>query len=144
MTTPTGDTTHTDADCLKLFTDTLARLNEINEAQAKGVLNIAIYGAEAARSVSGNSIDADVFIEKVTALIDKMKAESKEGEMGGGAATEHRGKHSGDVLCADVANNINIAMQNSLAAQQQLNVMGMSVLAEAAKLVLDSAGSSQP
>lgn len=143
MTTPTGETTHTDADCLKLFNDTLARLNEINEAQMKGILNIAVDGAQAAKSINHNNIDANEFIEKITAIIDKMKADSKEGEMGGGGAPEHGGKHTGDVLCADVANNINIAMQNSLAAQQQLNVMGISVLAEAAKLVLDSASPAQ-
>lgn len=140
MTTPTGENTHNDAGCIKIFTDTLARLNEINEAQMKGVLNIAIYGAEAAKSVGGSSIDADAFIEKVKAIIEEMKAD-RNGSRGESPA--HGGEHSGDTLCADVTENINIAMQNSLAAQQQLNVMGMSVLGEAAKLILDSAASPQ-
>jgi len=140
MTTPTGS--HDHEACVKLLTDTMARLDEISESHMQGILDIAIAAADAANSVAPGSTDADAFVEKVQGLIDNMrsKAETTEGDMGGGGgAPEHSSGPNEDKFCETIERDINIAIENGLSLQQQLNVTGVAVLSEGAALILESA-----
>jgi hypothetical protein len=146
MTTPTGESTHDHEACVKLLTDTLARLDEISESHMQGILDIAIAAADAANSIAPGSRDADEFIEKVTALVEsfKTKAETAQGggDMGGGGgAPEQSAGVTSDKFCEMIERDINIAIENALTLQQQLNVSGIAVLNEGASLILN-AGSS--
>lgn len=139
MTTPAGENTHDHEACVKLLTETMARLNEIAEGQMQGILDIAIAAADAANSVTPGSMDADAFIEKVKALIDSMRsqADTTEGEMGGGAMPEHVSPAGADKFCEAIERQINMAIENGLSLQQQLNVTGVAVLSEGANLLYE-------
>lgn len=136
----TNDNNHDHAACVKLFTDTLARLNEINIGQMQAILDIAIAAADAANSVVPRSKSAEDFLEQVTKLIDELKAEAdkRNGEMN--ADTTDNSKTSG--FCEKIEQDINIAIQNGLANQQQLFVSGVAVLNEGAALILGSVNKS--
>lgn len=138
MTTPNGENTHDDADCVKLFTETLERLNEINISQMQAILDIAVAAADAASTIDpGNAAGGD-FVDKVTKLVHELKAKA-DGDMGNGGDTPAHGDGGkGDKLCESVERAVNIAIENSLANQQQLYVTGAAVLAEGAQLVLSS------
>lgn len=73
MTTPNGENNHDDAACVKLFTETLERLSEININQTQAILDIAIAAADAANTIAPSNPDADTFVEKVTALVEDLK-----------------------------------------------------------------------
>lgn len=140
MTTPTGS--HDHEACVKLLTDTMARLDEISENHMQGILEIAIAAADAANSVAPGSADAEAFVEKVNTLIDNMRtnAETAEGDMGGGGgAPEQSSPAAGDKFCETIERDINMAIENGLSLQQQLNVTGVAVLSEGAALILESA-----
>ena len=141
MTTP--DNSHDHEACVKLLTDTMARLNEISENHMQGILDIAIAAADAANSVAPGSIGGDEFIAKVTALVEsiKSKAESVQGGEMSGGGTEHTSPAGSDKFCETIERDINIAIENGLSLQQQLNVTGVAVLTEGAGLIL-SAGSA--
>lgn len=142
MTTPNNS--HDHEACVKLLTDTMARLNEIAEGHMQGILDIAIAAADAASSITPGSTDPDAFVEKVKALIDSMrsKAETLEGEMGGGAMPEHTSPAGTDKFCEAIERQINMAVENGLSLQQQLNVTGVAVLSEGANLVLTAGGTA--
>jgi hypothetical protein len=116
----------------------MARLNEISESHMQGILDIAIAAADAANSVAPGSIDGDEFIAKVTALVEsiKSKAESVQGgEMSGGTPGSPA---IGDKFCEMIERDINIAIENGLSLQQQLNITGAAVLTQGANLVLNA------
>lgn len=145
MTTPTGS--HDHEACVKLLTDTMARLNEISENHMQSILDIAIAAADAASSVAPGSADADAFVEKVKTLIDSMRSKAetvRDGDMGGGGGLEHSSDAAGDKFCETIERDINMAIENGLSLQQQLNVTGVAVLSEGAKLVLESGASGPP
>jgi hypothetical protein len=114
----------------------------------QGILDIAIAAADAANSVAPGSTDTDAFVEKVQGLIDNMrsKAESLGGEMIGGG-TENSSAAGGEMIggglentspagsdkfCEMIERDINMAIENGLSLQQQLNVTGVAVLSEGA------------
>jgi hypothetical protein len=140
----TSNISHDHEACVKLLTDTMARLDEISEGHMQGILDIAIAAADAASSVAPGSADADAFVEKVKALIDNMrsKAESPDTQGGqiSGGGTEPGSPASGDKFCETIERDINMAIENGLSLQQQLNVTGAAVLTQGANLVL-TAGS---
>lgn len=147
MTTPTAATAqntenmHGDAACVKLFTDTLERLNQIAEQQMQSILDLAIAAADAANSINPSDDQGAKFVEKTTAAIDQLKANNE----APAAPTHDAGEGStspatGDAFCRTVENDIAMAFANSLALQQQLNVIGTSVLVEGAKLVMTAGG----
>ena len=153
MTTLTPS--HDHEACVKLLTDTMARLDEISENHMQGILDIAIAAADAASSVAPGSTDTDAFVEKVQGLIDNMRSETESaqgGEMIGGglenssaAGGEMIGgglenvSAGGDKFCEMIERDINMAIENGLSLQQQLNVTGVAVLSEGAALILESA-----
>lgn len=140
MTTPTGENTHDHEACVKLFTDTMARLDEISERRMQSILDIAIAAADAAGSVAPSGAGAEEFVEKVTALIEDLKSGSAglEGEMGGGGAPRVASPANEDKFCETIERDINMAIENSLSLQQQLNVTGVAVLTQGAALVLNA------
>lgn len=141
MTTPTGENTHDHEACVKLLTETMARLNEISERHMQGILDIAIAAADAANSVAPGSIDGDEFIARVTALVESIKSKAETvtgGEMGGGGSPEQSSNATGDKFCEMIERDINIAIENGLSLQQQLNVTGEAVLVQGANIVLNA------
>lgn len=143
MTTPTTDATgtHGDAACVKLFTDTMERLNEIAMGQMQAILDLAIAAADAANSIDPSDDQGAKFVEKVTEALDEMKTKIDSPAAPSHDPGEPTGAPAGDdAFCRAVENDIAMAMANSLALQQQLNVIGTSVLVEGAKLVLTAGG----
>jgi len=138
MTTPTGESTHDDAACVKLFTDTLARLNEININQMQSILDIAIAAADAASSINPANADGSEFVEKVTALVEDLKAKADSFDKTPTPALDHDLSPKVGAFCETVERDLNIAIENSLANQQQLYVTGAAVLTEGAQLVLQA------
>jgi hypothetical protein len=142
MTGPNEENTHDDAACVKMFTDLMARLNEINVIQMQDILDIAIAAADAANSVQESPVELGEFTEKITELAEGLKGGLSSTEM---APSPHpAGTHNPtgeSAICAIVAENINLAMQNAVSAQEALNQMAMSVLGKGANLVLNSGGS---
>lgn len=136
MTTPHGENIHDDAACVKLFTDTLERLNEININQMQAILDIAIAAADAASSIDPENTDGSVFVEKVTALVENLKAKADSFDHTPTSALNHDLSRKAGAFCETVERDLNIAIENSLANQQQLYVTGAAVLAEGAQLVL--------
>jgi hypothetical protein len=125
----TSQNTHDDAACLRLFAETLERLNDVFSGQMLSILNIATAAADAAKTLEPASTDADAFLEKVKTILDDMKAESAAvGESGSVTHGSGEGKHG--TFC--------VAILQALSSQQRLNVMGASVLAEGAQLVLNA------
>jgi hypothetical protein len=133
----TSQNTHDDAACLRLFAETLERLNDVFSGQMLSILNIATAAADAAKTLEPASTDADAFLEKVKTILDDMKAESAAvGESGSVTHGSGEGKHG--TFCEEIEGDINVAILQALSSQQRLNVMGASVLAEGAQLVLNA------
>lgn len=146
MTAPTGENAHHDEACIKLFTDLMVRLNEINVTQMQDILDIAIAAADAANSMQESPSDLTGFTEKISALVDHLRNNSA--SLGAIDTSGHpSGEHdrSGEgAICSIVADNINIAMQNALSAQQALNEMAISILGKGANLILSGANPAMP
>lgn len=143
MTTPNGENIHDDAACVKLFTETLARLNEIAEGQMQSILDLAIAAADAAGSINpANITEGDVFVEKVTALVEDLKAKTDSFDKTPTPAINHDISRKAGAFCEAVERDLNIAIENSLNNQQQLYVTGAAVLVQGAQLIL-TAGSSK-
>jgi hypothetical protein len=138
MTTPNGENNHDDAACVKLFTDTLERLNEININQMQAILDIAIAAADAANSIAPSHTNADTFVEKVTALVEDLKAKADSFDKTPTPALDHDISPKVGAFCETVERDLNIAIENSLSSQQQLYITGQAVLAEGAQLVLSA------
>jgi hypothetical protein len=141
MTTLNGDNTHDDAACVKLFTETLARLNEIAEGQMQSILDIAIAAADAAGSINpANITEGDAFVAQVTALVEDLKAKADSFDNTPAPAVDHDISRKDGAFCETVERDLNVAILNSLNNQQQLYVMGASVLAKGAQLILTAGG----
>lgn len=143
MTTPTTATTtvQDNAACVKLFTDTMERLNEIAEQQMQSILDLAIAAADAANSIEPSSDDGAKFVEKTAAAIDQMKTKIEDSTPSMPAAgTGQPAASAEDGFCRAVENDIAMALVNSVTFQQQLNVIGAAVLTEGAQLVMAAGG----
>lgn len=139
----TSQNAHDDAACLRLFADTLERLNDIFSGQMLSILNIATAAADAAKTLEPASTDADAFLEKVKTVLADIKAESASVGEGGSAPGHGTLAGKGGTFCEEVEADINVAIEQALSSQQRLNVMGASVLAEGAQLVLNTGSSGQ-
>lgn len=142
MTTPDGENTRDDAACIKLFTDLMVRLNEINVTQMQDILDIAIAAADAANSRQESPSDLTDFTEKITSLAEDLKNTAS--SLNAGIDTGEHSKTGESAICSIVANNINLAMQNALSAQQALNEMAISILGKGAGLILNNAETGTP
>jgi len=148
--------------CARLFCVTLAQLNAISEQQIKALLEVAITTAEVVRSLASSEPEAKLknaalakgeeiaeLGAKLTGAADKM-SQSRSDSEGVEAGTEESQQIGGqqktfaainaEAFCAQVEANINVAMQNSLACQQQMNVLGQAILAQAAALLFSVVG----
>src|SRR5687768_6987669 len=115
----TSENSHDDAACVKLFADTLERLNDISAGQMLSILNIATAAADAAKTIEPSNADADAFLERVNTVIEGMKADSVD---------ESAGAHSSSTgeagtFCEEIEKAINVAIYNALASQQRLNLI---------------------
>ena len=127
-------------ECLKLFCKTVAELNSISLKQTEGLLNVAVTAVEALDS-NGSAANAAQLVAELQATVEEVSrnARTQEEELyknikeGLSAEPEHS-------FCAAVEQKLIIALENSLANQQQLNVTGDALLAQAASLLLSSAG----
>ena len=80
------------------------------------------------------------FVEKVTALVEDLKAKADSFDKTPTPAINHNISRKAGAFCETVERDLNIAIENSLANQQQLYVTGAAVLAEGAQLVLAANG----
>ena len=133
----TSQNAHDDAACVKLFADTLERLNDIFSGQMLSILNIATAAADAAKTLEPSSTDADVFLERVKTIVEGMKADA----VGESAGAHDASPGEAGTFCKEIEKAINIAVYNAVLSQQRLNVIAVSVLAEGAQLVLAAGGS---
>jgi len=133
-----NDSDNKDEECIKLFCQTLAELNTISLKQIEGLLNVAITAAEA--NSKGETSDAVKFIEELKATAEEIsqKAKSQEEEIYQNVKNTLSAEQNHS-FCQTVEEKLIIALENSLANQQQLNVMGASILAKAASEILSPA-----
>ena len=135
----------TDADrkneeSLRLFCKTVAELNAISLKQTEGLLNIAVTAVEALGS-NASAGGAEQFVSELRATAEEISrsARTKEEEVYK-IVKEAVAAESEEYFCAAVEEKLIIALENSLANQQQLNVTGNAILAQASALLLSSAG----
>jgi hypothetical protein len=121
-------------ECIRLFCKTLAELNAISLAQMEGLLNLA---ASAAENLNSNGGDGAQFVDELkTAAADlsrQARAQEEEIYRNVKETLSSETKHS---FCETVEQKIVIALENSLANQQQLNITGDAILAQAASMLL--------
>jgi hypothetical protein len=140
------------ANCTNLFLTTLANLNAITEQQMKGLLDMAITTAKLAHSLS--SVDSPATPDPAASgafaeLANQLQSAAD--NLGGDscdsadppnpmACQSTETQSSSEAFCVAVESNIIMAMQNSLAAQQQLNITGQAILTQSAALLLSLSG----
>ncbi len=128
----------TPAECAELFAKTLEELNAVSQLQMQGILGVVTTGLEAAKSLSSSSPDPEA-LDKLTRLVDELK--NTAGQLG----SIDPGNLSADAsqsenFCAQVEANLNLAMQNSVSNQQQLNVIGAAALTQIISLLISLEG----
>jgi len=136
------DSDNQNEECIKLFCKTIAELNTISLKQIEGLLNVAITAAES--NSKGETPDAAKFIEELKATAEEIsqKARNQEEEIYKNVKDmlSAQPKHS---FCEAVEEKLIISLENSLANQQQLNVLGASILAQAASMILSPAAKTE-
>lgn len=131
---------HRNEECVKLFCKTVAELNAISLTQLEGLLKLAVTAVEAAGSkIAANG--AQQFIDELKATAEEISrtAQLKEEELYK-KVKEAVSAESEEYFCSAVEERLIIALENSLANQQQLNVTGNAILAQATLLLLSEAG----
>jgi hypothetical protein len=128
----------TPSECAELFAKTLEELNAVTQLQMQGILNVAIAGIGAAKSIASSSPDAGA-VDKLSELVEQLKNKADELRQDSGKDFSTPASQSSD-FSAEVEANINIAMKNSLNAQQQLNVIGAAALTQIINLLISLEG----
>ena len=129
-------------ECIKLFCHTVNELNTISLKQMEGLLSLAVKAVEAADS-NGSAGDAGQFVDELKAAAEELdrRARAQEERLSESIKNASSGPSS-DIFCAVVEQRIGVALENSLAFQQQLNELGAAILAKATTLVFSSAGNA--
>lgn len=132
------DSDNKNEECIKFFCKTLAELNTISLKQMEGLLNVAVTAAET--NSNGEMPDASKFIEELKATAEgiSQKARTQEEEIYKNVKNTLSAEQNHS-FCQTVEEKLIIALENSLANQQQLNVIGASILAKAASMILSPA-----
>ncbi len=134
--------------CAKLFCTTLVDLNAVAEQQMRGLLNLAVAAAEVANSLYSSKASAGSASERsnkeLTDLASQIKSTADKISRTTGADVEGEQIHpsGADTFCQTVDRGLSTAALNSVSLQQQLNVLGQAILAEAATLLFSVAGAS--
>ena len=122
----------TPTECAELFAKTLEELNAVSQLQTQGILNIVIAGLEAVKSTANDNAG-------VTQAFSKLENELKNAMNGVEKISLEpisAPAQPSDNFCAEVEANINLAMKNSLANQQQLNVIAAAALTKIINLLI--------
>jgi hypothetical protein len=134
-------------DCIAMFSSTMENLNKLHQEQMNGLINIVITIAETLRAFSlsppegqlkhaaGNTRD------ELGAFVDQLRGEAEtaaESQMGQAAktATPETEVAQSDNFCGKVEAAIVMAMENSVAQQQQMYIIAQAVLALGAQRLL--------
>jgi hypothetical protein len=143
--------------CITRFHTTLANLNAVSEQQLRGLLDIAITTAKLAHSLSSSQesrastrTTASMESNALAELADQLKsaagrmkpsgldlgAESDASEEGRNVAL-HKAASSTDTesFWKRLEMSLNLAIENSVANQQELNELGQAILARAVTLL---------
>jgi hypothetical protein len=134
--------------CVELLTTTLANLNMIAGQQINGLLSIAITAAAAAHSLAASKTEDTTGADKLSELTEQLKrtaeeiAQSSQGETPEAVESEAGAQSAAgaETFCEKVEASLNLAIQNSVANQQELNTLGQAILAQAAALLFSVAG----
>jgi hypothetical protein len=126
--------------CIALFCKTVADLNTISLKQMQGYLTLA---SDAVKELGSHETPngAAHFVNELKKAAEEISEKARRQE-------EEIYKHIKESLAADseqsfcqtIEAKLVTAIENSLANQQQLNVTGNAILAQAASLLLSSAG----
>jgi hypothetical protein len=118
----------TPAECADFFVKTLKELNAVTHLQMRGILDLTIAGVEAAKSLRSSTAD-QATAAKLGGLVDELKGTAD--KLSQGSPKEFSaGAPQSENFCAEVEANINIAMRNCLANQEQLNIIGAAALTQ--------------
>lgn len=128
----------TSQECADFFCKTVAELNLITQKQMEGLLNIAITAAEKINS-PGKVDDGPKIVSELKSMAEEVSQNAVNQEEA--IAEDVRSKipiNENAVFCNEVEHTLNIAMANFANNQQQLNTTGISILTQAAMLILSS------
>jgi hypothetical protein len=128
----------------EIFCRALTQLNAVALEQIEGLLNVAVKAAEKIHSL--NSSAAAPPDEKLTEFVNEMKNTAARMSQTNQTAADDASLPPAinpDVFPALVEQTLGNAIHNSANNQQELNVIGAAILAQAASLLLSSGG-SQP
>lgn len=139
--------------CAELLVTTITNLNKTSEQQINGLLKIAITAAEAAHTLaaSGTANSGDAGAAEIAKLAEELRRTAEKTaqsslnqseEAGASDSTSAPSVASAETFCEKVEASLNLAIQNSVANQQQLNTLGQAILAQAAALLFSLAGST--
>lgn len=123
-------------ECVKFFCKTIAKLNKISLKQIEGLLDVAITAGKELNSDS-NSSEVEQFIDKLKIVVEELSqnAQKQEKELYENLKNSLTEKPENS-FCQAVEQKLIVAFENSLANQQQLNITGNALLAQAASLLL--------
>jgi hypothetical protein len=116
----------TPTECAELFAKTLEELNAVGLQQMQGILNVVVTGLEAAKSLGAPSGDPAA-ADKLAGLVSDLKSAIDTASQNN-QNTSSADAPKPDDFCAEVEANINLAMQNSVAFQQELNTISAAAL----------------
>jgi hypothetical protein len=125
------------------FCQTMAQLNAVSLGQTQGLLEIAVRAAEKFHSLNSsaaaNRDELDGFINQIQSAAESFSQNNQPTPENLSSA---QSAANPETFLAAIEQALGNAVRNSVTNQQQLNVLGAAILAQAAALLL-SAGEKQ-
>lgn len=128
----------TSQECAEFFCKTVAELNSITLKQMEGLLNLAVTAAEKINS-PGKIDDGQNVVSELKLMAEEVgqTAASQEEAIAEDAQSKIPVNENA-VFCNSVEHLLSNAIANCVNVQQQLNIIGASILTQAASLILSS------
>ncbi|MGC2234907.1 MAG: hypothetical protein WA584_01930 [Pyrinomonadaceae bacterium] len=128
----------TSQECAEFFCKTVAELNSITLKQMEGLLNLAVTAAEKINS-PGKTDDGTEVVSELKSMAEEVSQNAFNQEEA--ISEDMRSKipvNENAVFCNEVEHTLSNAMANFADNQQRLNIIGSSILTQAATLILSS------
>lgn len=134
-------------DCIEMFSSTMEKLNKLHQEQMNGLIRIVVTIAETLRALSSSPPEGQLkhadgkTRDELGAFVDQLRSEAEttgEGQIGQAAKTAAAEAEvaQSDNFCGKVEAAIVMAMENSVAQQQQMYVIAQAVLSLGAQKLL--------
>lgn len=123
----------------EIFSKAMSQLNAVALQQTEGLLNIAVSAAEKFHSLNSS---AEVNKDELAGFINQMKNAAENISQINGQTPENPAAQTApnpELVLQTVIQALNNAIHNSTNNQQQLNIIGAAILAQAAALLLSPA-----